>query len=104
MPAAYEQGLVNVSQSASSDPQLIIRIGDVYLLTLALWAYDPHAEDLTEQQQIGVRQIAKLFEEAGRQHDVEARVVPTGSMIAAIHMGHTRPPPKIGQGPGDPHK
>lgn len=59
-----ERGHVRVESSddALSHPRFILRAGDKYYLTLAVWEYDPHHPDITEEQRRGVARIAELYE------------------------------------------
>ncbi len=95
MPESHETGFINVTQSALSWPRLLIKVGDAYVMTLAVWAYDPHAEGLTDQQRRGVSRIARIFEAAGLQDHVEARVIPDNEFFELVQAGHTGPPRHI---------
>lgn len=53
---------VEMKHQALADPQFIIKSGEVYYLTLAVWAYDPNAEELTSLQREGVDAIKATFD------------------------------------------
>ena len=76
---------------ALSRPTFVIKVGDRYYATLALWEYDPSARDLTPEQK---RDIAEL-EAAYRRAREAGPVHETGELVNGniICFASSRPPP-----------
>ena len=79
------------SMTALSEPHFLIKVGEAYYLTLAVWKYDPDAPEITAEQRSGVAHIRHLFEGAGVDQVLPAvqtqfEVVKSG--------GRTGPPPR----------
>ena len=75
---------------ARSEPQFIIRVGESYFLTLAVWEYN-EGRAKTEDQREACRLIAAAFNKHAE--GPVAIVVPNADYVAAGHISPT--PPKI---------
>jgi len=82
--------IVRLSSHASpalSEPKFIVKAGDNYYVTLAVWAYEP-GKAMTDAQKAGVQEIARLFRLS---EPVEARIPPTRDLIQAAHTSPGEP-------------
>jgi hypothetical protein len=66
------------AEAAQSQPQFIIKMGDVYYLTRAVWQYDFNLAT-TDDQREGVAQIANEFSDLGDGANLVARQRPDGA-------------------------
>ena len=73
--------LSNHSAAALSEPRFIVRVGDVYYVTLAAWAYDA-SKAQTDEHKAGCDEIARQFRLS---EPVEARIPPTREPFGATH-------------------
>ena len=53
---------VEMEHQALAEPQFIIKSGDVYYLTLAVWAYDPNAQGMAPVQKEGALATKETFD------------------------------------------
>ncbi len=80
---------VQVSQDSAqalSEPHFLIKVGDRYYLTLAVWEYSLDAHGITDEQREGVKQIAATFEKLARK-SVPAVIAPFGQVATASQTG-----------------
>jgi hypothetical protein len=59
-------------EMADKTPQFIIKMGDIYYLTRAVWAYDPSMAQ-NPQQEDGCSQIATEYTQLGDEANVDCR-------------------------------
>ena len=69
---------------ALSQPQFIIQSGDVYYLTLSVWAYDPDAAGMTTEQSDAAKAIKARFERLKAAGALVAVEAPEEKMYMAI--------------------
>ena len=79
------------SSPALSEPHFLIKLGEAYYLSLALWKYDPSAVDMTPEQQAGLALVQRLFEEAQTRDPLSAIKVQFEDVLSG---GRTSPPPR----------
>ncbi len=72
---------------ALSQPQFIIQSGDVYYLTLSVWAYDPDAAGMTAQQTEAAQAIKAKFDSLKSEGALVAVEVPEVRMYMAMITG-----------------
>ncbi len=83
-----------VTVDALWKPEFIIKMGEKYYLTLAVWEYDHHPGE-TEQQREGVHEVVHLFEDglkAGRLKEAVLVIPPIGP-VDGTQTGPVTPPP-----------
>ncbi|MEO8926029.1 MAG: hypothetical protein ABI306_02595 [Caulobacteraceae bacterium] len=56
-------------QDAGSEPAFIVKKGEVYYATLAVWEYD-HEKANTDEEKKGCKEIAEHFKAVGLEHDI----------------------------------
>jgi hypothetical protein len=81
--------IVEVAQDsvpALSEPHFLIKVGDRYYLTLAVWEYSLNAPDITDEQRQGVKQIAEIFNKLAAKA-VPAVVAPFARVATASQTG-----------------
>jgi hypothetical protein len=87
--------LSNQSDAALAEPSFIIKVGEVYYVTLAAWAYDP-AKAIIPEHKAGCEEIAKQFRLS---EPVEARIA---SPRQAFVASQTHPPANAPNSPTPP--
>ena len=74
------------AEPRNPEPQFIIAHDGKYYLTQSVWEYDPRHPAITEEQQIGIGEIADLFTRLAREGwSRSAVIVP----VAHIQHGHS---------------
>ncbi len=81
--------------AALAEPTFIVKVGEVYYVTLAAWAYDP-AKAVKPEHRAGCEEIARQFRLS---EPVEARMA---SSRQAFVASQTHPPPNAPNTPTPP--
>ena len=74
--------------SAHSKPQFIIKVGESYFLTLAVWEYNEERAK-TDDQREACRTVARVFDD-----HADRQVATVGSPLLLAAGTHINPPPK----------